>query len=118
MCKWRLWVAVPFSGGAEKSKRFSERNCEKEKTWHQCRDGDGNPNLLSSFLDCFDEFSVNLGTHGSRLLSDEVAEVAGIAIQRENANESTHSRYVGSSRPFAKRCVFIDSVLDPRHDSL
>jgi hypothetical protein len=106
------------SGGGEKTKGFSERNCEKEETWHQCRNGDGNPYLLASFLNCFDKFSMNLGAYGSRFLSDEVAEIAGITVQCENANKSPDSRNVGSGRPFAKRGVFIDSVLDARDDSL
>jgi hypothetical protein len=106
------------SGGGEKTKGFSERNCEKEQAWHQRRNGDGYPDLLSSFLDCFDKVSMNLGAYGSRLLSDEVAEIAGITVQCENANKSPDSRNVGSGCPFAKRSVFIDSVLDARYDSL
>jgi hypothetical protein len=112
------WRCCAYSGGGEKAKCFSERNSEKEETWHQRRNGDGNPDLLSPFLDCLDKFSVNLCAYGSRFLSYEMAEIAGIAIQGKDANKSPDSRHVSSGRPFTKCGVLVDSMLNARHHPL
>jgi len=76
-------------GGCEKSKCFGEWDSEKQEPRYQRCDCHGNPNLLRAFLNRFNEIPMDFGSNGASFLSDEVAKVAGVAVQCEHANKSS-----------------------------
>jgi hypothetical protein len=111
-------VVGNWLGGGEKAECFGERDSEKKETRHQRRNRDGYPHLLTALFDGLDQVSMDLGANGASFLGNQMSEVAGIAVQRENTNEPSDCGYIGGGGPFSKRGVFIDSMLDTGKDSL
>ena len=106
------------SRGGEKAECFGERDSKKKETRDQRRNRDRYPHLLAALFDGLDKVSMDLGANGASFLGDQMSEVAGISIQREDTDEPPDCGYVGGSGPFSKGIVFIDSVLDASKHSL
>jgi hypothetical protein len=74
--------------------------------------------LLSTLFDYFNKVSVHFCTNSSRFMGNETAEVAGIAVEGENADEASDRKYVRSSCPFAKSGFLIEAMGDSCDDFL
>jgi hypothetical protein len=79
-------------GGSEETKCFGKRNGKEEKSGNKGRDCHGDPNLLPSPFDRFNEVAVHFCANSSSFVCDETAEIAGIAIECEDANEASDRR--------------------------
>jgi hypothetical protein len=106
------------SCGGEKAEGFCKRDSEKKKTRHQRRNRYGYPHLLTALFDGLHKVSMDFGANGASFLGNEMPEVAGITVQREDTNEPSDCGHIGGSGPFSKRGVFIDSMLNTGKDSL
>ena len=74
--------------------------------------GDRDPDLLGAALDRLDELALHVAPDGARLLGDEPAEVAGLAVEGEHGDQAVERVDVGDGCPLAQRVDLGEPLAD------
>ena len=89
-------VAHPASvhGHSPANRRSASMNgtARKMHAGDERGDGDRDPDLLAPLLDRLDELALHVAADGARLLGDEAAEVAGLAVEGEDGDQPVERR--------------------------
>src|SRR3954454_7975803 len=104
-------------GLGEEAHGLDEGDGQEDHARQQRGDGDRDPHLLTSTLDDLDELAVHVAADAPRFVADETAEVACLAVEREDGDELVERVDLCERRPLPKRIDLGQALTDPPDDA-